>query len=137
MNGQYQSKHFPCSDWTGTAPDQTSSDWASQFIPDNLGPDIQAQTRHPSSEPTASDDTAPRGTFKPRPDSHKLQTSRLRPSSLRPDRPAQTRHSSSHRTATASDQTFQLSLGSFRPAKLRLDSFRPDIPAQIGKHEIF
>ena len=118
MNGQYQSKHFPCSDWTGTAPDQTLSDWASQLMPDNLGPDIQAQTRHPSSEPTASDNTTPRGTFKRRPDSHKLQTSRLRP-----DMPAQTEKPQTRQAS--SDQTFKLTLHSH--------GVRPIVPAETGE----
>ena len=62
------------------------------------------------------------------------QTCQHGPNSLRPDRPAQIRHSSSHCTATASDQTFQLRPGSFRPARLRFDSF--DLPVHVGKHKI-
>ena len=120
----------PSSDWAGTASDQTSK--ARLDIPTHTG---QPRTGHPSSGPTASDSTAPRGTFKPRPDSHKDQTSRLRPDVPPQAEQPQTRHSSSHCAAIPSDRTFQLKPDSFRPAKLRLDRFRPDTPAQIGNHQ--
>ena len=105
---------------TGQAQLQTRhprSDLTSQLIPDSLGPDIIAQTWHPSSEPTASDSTVPHGTFKPRPNSHEDQTSRFRP-----DVPPQTEQPQTRQAS--SDQTFKLTL--------RSHSLRPDIPAQTG-----
>ena len=111
------------------------SDWTSQLIPDSLGPDIQAQSQQPQTALLHAGHSSPdRTATKTRhPDSDR--TCHHRPNSLRPDRPAQTRHSSSHCAAIASDWTFQLKLDSFRPAKLRLDRFRPDTPAQIGNHQ--
>ena len=90
----------PSSDWAGTASDQTSK--VRLDIPTHTG---QPWTGHASSEPTASDSIAPRGTFKPRPDSHK-----------RPDIQTQTGRATTDRTA--SDQTGQL---------------RPDIQAHTAQ----
>ena len=129
----------PCTQaQTGQAQLQTRhprSDWTSQLIPNSLGPDIQAQSRQPQTALLHAGHSSPdRTATKTRhPDSDR--TCHHRPNSLRPDRPVQTRHSSSRCAALASDRTFQLKPDSFRPAKLRLDRFRPDTPAQIGNHQ--
>ena len=122
QKGRHQSKRIP----DNPTKDQTNSDrtpklklarrsWTSQLIPDSLGlgslrqhrptGDIQGQTRQPQ-----------------RPD---IQTQTEQP---------RTRHSSSDCTVIASGQTFQLRRGSPRPARLSLDSSRPDVPAQTGEH---
>ena len=111
---------------TGQAQLQTRhprSDWTSQLMPDSLGPDIQAQSRQPQ--------TALRHAGHSSPD----RTSRFRSDVSPQTEQPQTRHSSSHCAAIASDRTFQHKPDSSRPAKLRLDRFRPDTPAQIGNHQ--
>ena len=101
-----------------------------------LKPDILVWSRQPQTTPLHAGRSSPDRTATKFRHPGSDQTCQHRPNSLRPNRPAQIRHSSSHCTATASDQTFQLRPGSSRPAKLRLERFRLDIPAHIGKHRI-